>query len=148
MNSVEPRNLADSRTATYESRSSESAIRKVILIVDDDVSVSELVSKVLEAEGYATHSASNGVEGLEQFYLSFADLIVLDVKMPEMDGWETLRRLREVSDCPIIMLTTFGAAEDIVRALDLGADDYIVKPFGIKELIARVGVLLRRATPV
>ena len=68
--------------------------------------------------------------------------------MPEMDVWETLKRLRQVSDCPVIMLTTFGSPEDIVRALDHGADDYIVKPFGIKELAARVRVLLRRATPV
>ena len=147
MKSVEPMNLADDRTATDETRPSDGAIRKVILIVDDDVAVSELMSNVLEAEGYATHWASNGVEGLEQFYLTFADLIVLDVKMPEMDGWETLKRLRQVSDCPIIMLTTFGASEDIVRALELGADDYIVNPFGIKELVARVRVLLRRATP-
>ena len=143
----EPRN-AGARTGSDETRSSGSGLGQMILIVDDDVAICELVTNVLRAEGYATHSASNGVEGLEQFYLTLADLIVLDLKMPEMDGWETLIRLREVSDCPIIMLTAFGAAEDIVRALELGADDYMVKPFGIKELVARVGVLLRRATPV
>ena len=110
--------------------------------------MSDLVSNVLASEGYSTHSATNGVEGLEQFYLVLADLIILDVKMPEMDGWETLKRLREISNCPVIMLTTFGSAEETVRALELGADDYIVKPFGTKELVARVRVLLRRSAPV
>ena len=73
-------------------------------------------------------------------------LILLDVKMPGMDGWETLEKVRQVSDCPVIMLTVFGATDDIIRGLELGADDYLIKPFGIRELIARVNTVLRRSS--
>ncbi len=116
-----------------------------VLIIEDDDSISEIVSRVMQAEGYATHIAPNGLKGLEMFYLNLPDLIILDVKMPEMDGWETLERVRQVSDCPVIMLTVFGSTDDIIRGLELGADDYLVKPFGIQELIARVNAVLRRA---
>ena len=122
--------------------------QSVILIIEDDESIREIVSRVLQSEGYTTHLASNGVKGLEQFYLTLPDLIVLDVKMPEMDGWETLERLREISDCPVIMLTVFGSTDDIIKGLELGADDYLVKPFGVQELIARVNTVLRRASVV
>lgn len=118
--------------------------RPVILIVEDDDSIREIVQRVLEDEGYAIQIAENGVRGLEQFYLTLPDLIVLDVKMPEMDGWEMLERLREISGCPVIMLTVFGSTDDIIRGLELGADDYLVKPFGVQELIARVSAVLRR----
>lgn len=120
----------------------------VILIVEDDDSIKEIVVRVLASEGYVIHTAANGVQGLEQFYLRLPDLIILDVKMPEMDGWETLERLRQVSDCPVIMLTVFGSTDDIIKGLELGADDYLVKPFGIQELIARVNAVLRRASVV
>ncbi len=122
--------------------------RSVILIIEDDESIREIVSRVLQSEGYTTHLASNGVRGLEQFYLTLPDLIVLDVKMPEMDGWETLERVREISDCPVIMLTVFGSTDDIIKGLELGADDYLVKPFGVQELIARVNTVFRRASVV
>jgi two-component system response regulator MprA len=122
--------------------------RPVILIVEDDDSIKEIVVRVLASEGYVIHTAANGVQGLEQFYLRLPDLIILDVKMPEMDGWETLERLRQISDCPVIMLTVFGSTDDIVKGLELGADDYLVKPFGIQELIARVNAVLRRASVV
>ncbi|MCH8109150.1 MAG: response regulator transcription factor [Chloroflexi bacterium] len=128
--------------------SSEETANPVILIIEDDESISEIVSRVLESEGYTTHVASNGVKGLEQFYLTLPDMIILDVKMPEMDGWETLERIRQISDCPVIMLTVFGSTDDIIKGLELGADDYLVKPFGIQELLARVTAVLRRTTPV
>ena len=117
----------------------------LILVVEDDPAIRHIVGTVLEAEGYRTEVARNGVEGLDKFYLSLPDLIMMDVKMPEMDGWETLERLRRVSDCPVIMLTVFGSPDDIVRGLELGADDYLAKPFGVRELTARVKAVLRRA---
>ena len=122
--------------------------RQVVLIVEDDYSIREIVRRVLEMEGYVTHTANNGAEGLERFYLTLPDLIILDVKMPEMDGWEALKALRKVSECPVIMLTVFGSTEDIVKGFALGADDYLVKPFGIREFTARVSMLLRRTSPV
>ncbi|MCH8206033.1 MAG: response regulator transcription factor [Chloroflexi bacterium] len=121
------------------------AIQPLILVVEDDDAIRGIVSTVLQAEGYRTDLARNGVEGLDRFYLGLPDLIMMDVKMPEMDGWETLERLRKVSDCPVIMLTVFGSPDDIVRGLELGADDYLVKPFGVPELTARVKAVLRRA---
>ncbi len=127
---------------------SEETSQSVILIVEDDESIREIVVRVLGDEGYVIHTASNGLKGLEQFYLTLPDLIILDVKMPEMDGWETLERLRQVSECPVIMLTVFGSTDDIIKGLELGADDYLVKPFGIQELIARVSAVLRRASVV
>ena len=128
--------------------SSEETANPVILIIEDDESISEIVSRVLESEGYTIHVASNGVKGLEQFYLTLPDMIILDVKMPEMDGWETLERIRQISDCPVIMLTVFGSTDDIIKGLELGADDYLVKPFGIQELLARVTAVLRRTSLV
>ena len=116
----------------------------VILVIEDDNSIREIVRRVLEAEGHTVHVASNGEEGLERFYLTLPDLIVLDVIMPKMDGWETLKRLREISDCAVIMLTVFGSSEDIIKGLELGADDYLTKPFGVRELTARVNTVLRR----
>ena len=127
---------------------SERPVRSGILVVEDDDSIREIVRRVLESEGYSIHVACNGVEGLEQFNLTLPDLVMLDVKMPLMDGWETLGRLRQISDCPVIMLTVFGSTEDIIRGLERGADDYLVKPFGVRELIARVNTVLRRASLV
>ena len=122
--------------------------RSVILIVDDDPSIREIVGLVLQDAGYRIETATDGLKGLEQFYKVLPDLIILDVKMPEMDGWETLRRIREISNCPVIMLTAFGSTNDIIQGLEAGADDYLVKPFGVQELIARVGTVLRRAQVV
>ena len=122
----------------------EAKEHSVILIVDDDPPILEIVGVVLQDEGYKIETATNGLKGLAQFYSASPDLIILDVKMPEMDGWETLRRIREISNCPVIMLTGFGSTNDIIQGLESGADDYLVKPFGIQELIARVGTVLRR----
>jgi DNA-binding response OmpR family regulator len=103
---------------------------------------------VLTDEGFKTHAAFDGAQGLDAYYLTLPDIIILDVKMPIMDGWETLTRLRRVSETPVIMLTVYSAKQDIVKGLELGADDYLVKPFGIKELIARVTTVLRRTSMV
>ncbi len=126
----------------------ETPAKPLVLVIEDDESIREIVSRVLESEGYATRVAPNGLKGLEQFYLSLPDLIILDLKMPEMDGWETLERIRQVSGCPIIILTVFGSSDDIIKGLEMGADDYLVKPFGIQELLARVGAVIRRANLV
>lgn len=125
-------------------RLEEEKAQPVVLIVEDDDSIREIVHRVLEDEGYTIQLAENGVRGMEQFYLTLPDLIVMDVKMPEMDGWEMLQRLREISGCPVIMLTVFGSTDDIIKGLELGADDYLVKPFGVQELTARVSAVLRR----
>ncbi|MCH8825751.1 MAG: response regulator transcription factor [Chloroflexi bacterium] len=125
-------------------RLEEDKAQPVVLIVEDDDSIREIVHRVLEDEGYTIQLAENGVRGMEQFYLTLPDLIVMDVKMPEMDGWEMLQRLREISGCPVIMLTVFGSTDDIIKGLELGADDYLVKPFGVQELTARVSAVLRR----
>lgn len=127
---------------------SEENTQPVVLIIEDDDSIREIVSRVLENEDFLIHSAVNGLRGLEQFYITLPDLVLLDVKMPEMDGWETLERIRNVSGTPVIMLTVFGSTDDIIRGLELGADDYLVKPFGIEELVARVHAVLRRSSPV
>lgn len=120
----------------------------VILIVEDDDSIRDIVRRVLESDGHVVHVAANGAEGLDKFYLTLPDLMILDVKMPVLNGWQTLERLRRISNCPVIMLTVFGSTEDIIKGLEMGADDYLVKPFGIRELIARVNTVLRRASRV
>lgn len=119
-------------------------MKKRILIVDDEVSILKFLRSNLEDRGYAVISASNGEEALNTIERELPDLIVLDVMMPKMDGFEVCRRLREWSQIPIIMLSARGDEKDKVKCLDLGADDYIVKPFGASELMARVSAVLRR----
>ncbi len=119
-------------------------MKETILIIDDDADLAKIVQINLEREGYKTVVASSGVEGLQKAYSSQPDLVILDIMMPGMDGWTTCRRLREISSVPIVMLTARGMESDIVKGLELGADDYIVKPFGAKELLARIHALLRR----
>ena len=119
-------------------------MKKRILIVDDEVSILKFLRSNLEDRGYAVISASNGEEALNTIEMELPDLIVLDVMMPKMDGFEVCRRLREWSQIPIIMLSARGDEKDKVKCLDLGADDYIVKPFGASELMARVSAVLRR----
>lgn len=115
-----------------------------ILIVDDDSNIVELIRLYLEKEGFDTVTASNGKQALEKFSADVPSLIVLDVMMPEMDGWQVCREIRKTSDVPIIMLTAKGETFDKVLGLELGADDYMVKPFETKELIARIKAVLRR----
>ena len=118
--------------------------RRAILVVDDDPRMQRLLRANLERAGYRVDTASEGAGALERVELASPDLILLDVMMPVMDGLTLLARLREFSDVPVIMLTAKGEEQDKVRALDVGADDYLTKPFGPAELLARVRAVLRR----
>ena len=115
-----------------------------ILVVDDDADIRYLVEELLRAEGYAVETSSNGAEALAIFHERPADLVLLDVSMPKLDGYETLERLRDLGDVPVILLTAHSGEIDKVRGFNAGADDYVVKPFGRKELLARVEAQLRR----
>jgi len=117
---------------------------KTILVVDDEPRIIEAVSMNLELEGYQVSAARNGYEALQKLTEDLPDLIILDVMMPEIDGFETLRKIREVSTVPVILLTVKGEEIDKVKGLDLGADDYVTKPFSPKELVSRVKAVLRR----
>jgi DNA-binding response OmpR family regulator len=116
----------------------------LILVVDDDDDIRGLVRALLERAGHEVVDAPNGRAGLRKLYADSPDLVILDVAMPGLDGWDTLERIREVSDVPVLMLTARDAEVERVRGLKSGADDYVVKPFGRQELVARVDVLLRR----
>jgi two-component system KDP operon response regulator KdpE len=119
---------------------------KKILVVDDEPAMVRLIDQILTDKGYEVLKASNGQEALRLFFACKPDLVLLDVVMPGMDGWQTCSRIRELSDVPIIMLTGRQKSEDdIVRGLNYGADDYLLKPVGSKELVARVRAVLRRA---
>jgi len=116
-----------------------------ILVIDDDLALRQLVASTLKQEGYQVLTAADGQEGLRQMYQGHPDLLILDIIMPAMDGWTVCQRVREVSNIPIIMLTAQSEPEEIVKGLDLGADDYLVKPFEMSVLLARVRANLRRA---
>jgi two-component system KDP operon response regulator KdpE len=116
-----------------------------ILVVDDDKFLQNLMQRLLRAEGYVVHMASTGEEGLSLFHQVAPDLVILDVMMPDMDGWEVCRRLRQVSPVPIIFLTALNSEQNLVDGLVKGGDDYLAKPFSAPELKARVAALLRRA---
>ena len=116
-----------------------------IMVVDDDSNICELLRLYLEKEGFDPVIAGNGVRALEMFETEKPDLILLDVMMPQLDGWQVCREIRKKSQCPIIMLTAKGEVFDKVLGLELGADDYVVKPFEAKEVIARVKAVLRRS---
>jgi DNA-binding response OmpR family regulator len=118
--------------------------RARILVVDDDAITRELLRGTLERAGHEVREAPDGRDGLRDLYANAPDLVILDVQMPEMDGWATLERIRDLSDVPVLMLTARGAELERVRGLQGGADDYVVKPFGRQELVARVQALLRR----
>ena len=115
-----------------------------ILIADDDKNICELLKIYFEKEGYAVVLAGNGEEALLKFDVEEPDIILLDVMMPKLDGWQVCRELRKKSECPIIMITAKGETFDKVLGLELGADDYVVKPFEPKEIVARVKAVLRR----
>jgi two-component system KDP operon response regulator KdpE len=118
--------------------------RHRILVVDDEPRMIRFIQMNLELEGYEVIQANNGFEALNTVRDELPDLVILDVMMPNMDGFETLRLLREVSPVPVIMLTVKADEEDKVRGLELGADDYVTKPFSPKELSSRVKAVLRR----
>lgn len=115
-----------------------------ILIVDDDANISELLKIYFENEGYSVKIASDGVEGLNYFKMFEPDLVLLDIMLPKKDGWQVCREIREMSSKPVIMITAKGEVFDKVLGLELGADDFVVKPFEMKELSARVKAVLRR----
>jgi DNA-binding response OmpR family regulator len=115
-----------------------------VLVVDDDDDLRSMVSKLLVRAGMSTIEAADGNEGLRKFFDSRPDLVLLDVSMPGMDGFEVLKRIRDLSDVPVLLLTARGVEMDKVRGLKSGADDYVTKPFGRQELTARVEALLRR----
>jgi DNA-binding response OmpR family regulator len=116
-----------------------------VLVIDDDDDIRGLVVTLLERAGITVHDAPNGRDGLREFHSWRPDLVVLDVSMPELDGWNVLDRIRDMSAIPVLMLTARGDELERVRGLQAGADDYVVKPFGKQELVARVQALLRRA---
>ncbi|MBQ8788017.1 MAG: response regulator transcription factor [Oscillospiraceae bacterium] len=115
-----------------------------ILVADDDRNICELLRMYLEKEGYTVVLAGNGEEALSKFDEENPDIILLDVMMPRLDGWQVCRELRKKSECPIIMITAKGETFDKVLGLELGADDYVVKPFEPKEIVARVKAVLHR----
>jgi len=115
------------------------------LVVDDEKPLLDFVRKNLEVRGYQVLTAANGLEAMGVFQSEQVDFVILDVMMPHMDGLETTRRIRENSNVPIIILTALGEESDKVRAFDLGADDYLTKPFGIGELLGRIKAVLRRS---
>jgi len=118
--------------------------QRKILIVDDEPGLRELVRINLEHEGFGVIQAENGMEGLNMVREAHPDLVIMDVMMPEMDGWEACQKLREFSQVPVLMLTARVQSQDIVAGLNSGADDYLLKPFNMDELMARVRALLRR----
>jgi len=119
--------------------------KSMVLTADDDPHLLRLVMRNLEFEGYEVLTASNGKQALELIEAREPDLVLLDVMMPKMDGFTVCQRVREFSSVPIIMVTARGQEQDRVSGLDLGADDYLTKPFGVDELLARVRAVLRRS---
>ncbi len=118
-----------------------------ILVVDDEPRMTRFIRMNLDLEGFSVHEAFDGKEALDRVREVLPDLVILDVMMPKMDGFQTLQMMREVSSVPVIMLTARASEDDRVRGLELGADDYITKPFSPRELVSRVKAVLRRTEP-
>ena len=118
-----------------------------ILVVDDDTNICELLRLYLEKEGYVVKIVNDGVSAINAFKQENPDLTLLDIMIPKLDGWQVCREIRKFSDKPIIMLTAKGETFDKVLGLELGADDYVTKPFDTKEVVARIKAVLRRTTP-
>ena len=116
-----------------------------VLVVDDEPRLLDVVRLNLEMEGYRVITAANGYEALERLKADLPDLVALDVMMPDMDGFETLARIREVSNVPVLMLTVRAEESDRIRGLEIGADDYLTKPYSPRELVTRIKALLRRS---
>jgi two-component system KDP operon response regulator KdpE len=116
-----------------------------VLIIDDDLTLVDLLTQSLSKAGYRVLAASNGIDGLQMLYKSTVDLVILDVMMPRMDGWETCTRIRDISDVPVIMLTAKDEEADALKGFQCGADDYVTKPFSFAELTARVKAVIQRA---
>jgi two-component system KDP operon response regulator KdpE len=119
--------------------------QRTVLVVDDEKALRDFVRRNLEVRHFRVLTASNGLEAMTLFESERVDLVILDIMMPHMDGMETTRRIRESSTAPIIILTALGEEAEKVQAFDLGADDYLTKPFGVGELLGRIKAVLRRA---
>lgn len=119
----------------------------VILVIEDDKSILNFISVSLKTNGYRYVTVKNGLDGISLFFANNPDLILLDLGLPDIDGLEVLRQIRDVSDIPVIIVSARGNEEEKVEALDLGADDYVTKPFHIGELLARIRVALRKRQP-
>ncbi len=122
----------------------EPSARKKILVVDDEKRIVSIIRRNLEVDGFDVVEAYNGAQAIDKFRTSLPDLVVLDVMMPDMDGFTVLETIREISSTPVIMLTAKGEEEDRVRGLELGADDYVPKPWSSRELTSRIKAVLRR----
>lgn len=122
--------------------------REKILVVDDDKNICDLLRMYLEKEGYTVVMAHNGVDAVNTFSNENPDLVLLDIMLPQLDGWQVCREIRKASEAPIIMLTAKDEVFDKVLGLELGADDYVTKPFDTKEIIARIKAVLRRTSAV
>ncbi len=122
-----------------------SAPLRRVLVVDDDADIRLLLEELFRGAGYAVETAQDGRAALRAFHARPCDLVILDLSMPELDGFQTLERIRDLSDVPVILLTARSGEIDKVRGFRAGADDYVVKPFGRQELLMRVEALLRRA---
>ncbi len=120
---------------------------KKILVVDDEPRMVQLISMNLKLEGFSVVTAADGYQALERTTREMPDLVLLDIMMPDMDGYETLKKIREISSAPVIFLSVKAEEDDRVRGLDLGADDYITKPFSPRELVSRIKAVLRRTEP-
>ena len=116
-----------------------------ILVVEDDNNISNLIKMYLDKEGFTVRIAADGGRAMDEFHTQEPDLVLLDVMLPVLDGWGVCAKIRETSKCPIIMLTAKGELDDKLHGLELGADDYLVKPFEMPELIARINAVLRRS---
>lgn len=119
---------------------------ETLLLIEDDVTLCEALRFMLTKKGFQVEVANSALAGLQKAYAVKPDAIILDIMLPDMDGWQTCARFREMSDVPIIMLTALGSEENVVKGLNLGADDYLVKPVTAEELSARVRALLRRVS--
>jgi DNA-binding response OmpR family regulator len=119
-----------------------------VLIIEDDPYICDLIILYAEKIGYIVSTANDGMKGLEIFYDSPPDIVILDIMMPEMDGWEVCKEIRRFDKTPLIMLTGKGESYDKLKGFDLGTDDYLVKPFDPNELMARIKAVLRRANPM
>ncbi|MGM0875729.1 MAG: response regulator transcription factor [Bacillota bacterium] len=119
-----------------------------VLVIEDDPYICELITLYAEKSGYIVSNANDGITGLEMYYNSPPDLVILDIMLPGMDGWEVCKEIRRLDKTPIIMLTGKGESYDKLKGFNLGTDDYLVKPFDPNELIARIKAVLRRANPM
>jgi two-component system, OmpR family, response regulator ResD len=120
----------------------------LVLVIEDDAMLSDVLRMYLENEGYRVAVSADGLDGLTQALVAKPALVVLDVMLPRLDGWEVVRQLREVSEVPVILLTARGEEQDRIKGFDLGADDYLAKPFSMQEFLRRVRAVLKRTQGV